>query len=164
MFARQKNSYELAANTTYILRVRFWSHYASGRIRLVIIPTYHHDHYESAYGPYNITSVSWSLYYDRVAMFRYKFTTAGNKLFTMTSSDNLDTCIYVLNPTSTAMTVRYNGTNQNADNLYVDNAGPAQPENLTKTVQANKEYVVFLAFYDPHTVTGPFTITTSNAP
>ena len=157
-------SYELAANTTYILRVRFWSHYASGRIRLVIIPTYHHDHYESAYGPYNITSVSWTLYYDRVAMFRYKFTTAGDKTFSMTSNDNLDTFLFVIDPTSTAMTVRYTGTNKDADSLYDDDSGPGVSSRITKTVQANKEYVVFLAFNDPHNVTGPFTITTSNAP
>ena len=155
-------SYNFAANTTYILRVKFYAGSNSGDIRLAVIPTYHHDNYESAYGPYKLTTVSWSLSNDRVALFRYKFDSAGTVTFTMSSSTNTDTYLYVIDPASTSMMTKYTGSNPGASNLYDDDSGSGLQAMLTKSVQANKEYLVIISFYNPHTMSGSFSINTSN--
>jgi len=155
-------SYDFVADTTYILRVKFYSGSDSGDIRLAVVPTYHHDNYESAYGPYKLTTVSWSLSNDSVALFRYKFDSAGTVTFTMSSSTNTDTYLYVIDPASTSMMTKYTGSNPGASNLYDDDSGSGLQAMLTKTVQANKEYLVIISFYNPHTMSGSFSINTSN--
>ena len=155
-------STSVTANTPYIIRVKFHSDNNSGEIKLSIVPTYHHDNFESAYGPYKITTVNWSLSTDRVALFRYRFDNSENITFTMSSSTNTDTYLYLIDPESTSAITRYNGSNYSADNLYDDDSGGSLQAQLTKSVQANKVYLAIISFYNPHTMSGSFSINTSN--
>ena len=127
---------------------------------MAIAPTYNHDNYEAMYGPYGLTTVSWSLGNNRVAFFRYTFNTAGNVTFTMSS--DIDTYIYIIDPTSNVLSVAYTGSNHNSACLYDDDSGEDNQAQLTKYVQANKEYIVIICFYNPNTMSGEFSITTSN--
>ena len=153
-------SYNFAANTEYIVRISLYSKAKCGKVKLAIMPTYHHDSYEAAYGPYGLTTVSWGLSNDRVALFRYKFSSAGDVTFTMSSSTNTDTYMYIIDPTSTDAMTRYSGSNYTTANLYDDDSGEGLQAQLKKTVVANKEYLVIIAFYNPHTMTGKFAINT----
>jgi len=154
-------SYNFSADTVYFVRVRLYDEEESGKVKIAIMPTYHHDSYDDAYGTYGITTVSWSLSNDRVALFRYQFGSAGNVTFTMSSSTNTDTYLYIIDPASTAEVVRYNGSNYGNANLYDDDSGEGLQAQLTKSVVANKEYLVIISFYNPHTMSGKFAIKTS---
>lgn len=154
-------TYNFTANTEYIVRIRFYSSSTSGTIKLAIAPTYNHDNYEAMYGPYSITKVGWSLSQNRVAFFRYQFNTSGNVTFTMDSEE--DTYIYFIDPSSSALSVAYTGNNQNAACLYDDDSGTDFQAQLTKYVQANKEYIVIISFYNPNTTSGEFSITTTTS-
>ena len=153
-------TYNFTADTEYIIRLRFYSSSTSGTVKLAIAPTYNHDNYEAMYGPYGLTTVSWSLGNNRVAFFRYTFNTAGNVTFTMSS--DIDTYIYIIDPTSNVLSVAYTGSNHNSACLYDDDSGEDNQAQLTKYVQANKEYIVIICFYNPNTMSGEFYITTSN--
>ena len=150
-------SYNFAANTSYKVRVKYYSSSSYGNTKLTIVPTYHHDNYEAAYGTYSATTVSWSLSNNRVALFRYKFDSSGIATFTM--SANVDTYIYVLDPTSTTVVARFSGDNTNAANLYDDDSGGNLQAQLSKYVQAGKEYLIIISFYNPSTMSGDFSIT-----
>ena len=152
-------TYFFTADLEYIIRVRFYSSSTYGTIKLAIVPSYHYDNYEATYGPYSLTTVSWSLDNNKVALFRYKFNTAGNVTFTMSSTT--DTFIYVIDPTSTSLIVKYSGNNQSDINLYDDDSGGNTQAQITKTVQANKEYLVIISFYNPSTMSGDFSITSN---
>lgn len=154
-------SYSFDANTEYIVRISLYNKANYGMVKLAIIPTYHHDSYEDAYGTYGLTTVSWSLGNDKVALFRYQFSSAGDVTFTMSSDTNTDTFLYIIDPVSTAILTRYNGSNCGTANLYDDDSGDGLQAQLTKTVVASKEYLVIIAFYNPHTMSGDFSINTS---
>lgn len=152
-------SYEFEEGKIYILRVKFYYTYVTGAVRIGIVPTYHHDNYESAYGPYGINTWGWSLSINRVALFRYKFSESGDVTFTMLASG--DTYLYVIDPASTDPIVRYTGSNSGAKSLYDDDsAGNFQAE-ITKNVTANKEYLVLISFFNPSYMSGEFKIQTS---
>ena len=152
-------SYEFDESEIYILRVKFYFSSTTGDIRVGIVPTYHHDNYESAYGPYGINTWGWSLSINRVALFRYKFSESGDVTFTMLASG--DTYLYVIDPASTDPIVRYTGSNSGAKSLYDDDsAGNFQAE-ITKNVTANKEYLVLISFFNPSYMSGEFKIQTS---
>jgi hypothetical protein len=155
-------SYNFSADTTYIIRVKFYFKEAYGMIRLAIVPTYHHDNYESAYGPYKLGTVSWSLLNDEVALFRYKFETTGEVTFNMSSSTNPDTYIYIIDPTSTSLVKKYTGDNSSTANLYDDDSGDGLQAQLIKSVRGNKDYLVLISFYNPHTKSGSFSVKTSD--
>lgn len=78
----------------------------------------------------------------------------------MSSADNQDTYLYLIDPTSTELITWYNGNNPGAANLQDDDSAGNYQAQLTKTVQANKEYLVILTFYDPSATSGAVTITT----
>lgn len=80
----------------------------------------------------------------------------------MSSSTNTDTYLYLIDPESTSAITRYNGSNYSADNLYDDDFGGSLQAQLTKSVQANKVYLAIISFYNPHTMSGSFSINTSN--
>lgn len=154
-------SYNFTANTEYIIRIRFFSTDVSGAVKLVIVPTYSHANYESAYGTYGITTVSWKLGIDKVALFRYKFASDEDVTFTMSADD--DTYLYVIDPCSTELLPEYDGSNFDSTNLYDDDSGEYLQAQLTKTVEANKEYLVIISFYSPHASSGDFSIHTRYA-
>ena len=154
-------SYEFDETKIYILRVKFYSASATGGIRVGIVPTYHHDKYESAYGPYGINTWGWSLSTKCVALFRYKFSSSGNVTFTMSS--NVDTHLYVIDPTSTEPIVWYTGSNFGEKSLYDDNSAGSFQAQVTKTVTANKEYLVIISFRNPSYMSGEFKITTTQS-
>ena len=79
----------------------------------------------------------------------------------MSSADNNDTYLYVIDPTSTELITRYTGSNPGSANLYDDDSAGNSQAQLTKTVQANKEYLVILTFYDPSVTSGAVTIRTT---
>lgn len=153
-------SYRFAPGVQYTIRVRFYGTGTYGTTRLAIVRTYTHDNYEAAYGTYGITSKSFNLSTNEVALFRYKFSSSGNATFTMSSADNQDTYLYVIDPTSTELITRYNN-NPGTANLYDDDSAGNYQAQLTKTVQANKEYLVILTFYDPSSTSGEVTIRTT---
>lgn len=130
-------------------------------MKLVIVPTYSHANYEAAYGTYGTTTVSWSLKADNVALFRYKFVNDGDVMFTM-SAEN-DTYLYVIDPTSTDLIEKYLASDYSYDNLYDDDSGGDRQAQLIKTVEANKEYLVIISFFNPHTMSGSFSINTHYA-
>lgn len=154
-------SYNFTSNTEYIIRVRFYATNVSGAVKLAIVPTYSHADYNSAYGTYSITTVNWKLGIDKVALFRYKFATAGDVTFTMSAQK--DTYLYVLDPSSTELITEYDGSNSDATNLYDDDSGGDLQAQLTKTVEADIEYLVIISFYNPHTSSGDFSINTRYA-
>ena len=78
----------------------------------------------------------------------------------MSSDDNQDTYLYVIDPTSTELITQYY-YNPGAANLYDDDSAGNYQAQLTKTVQANKEYLVILTFYDPSATSGAVTIRTT---
>lgn len=151
-------SYEFEEGKIYILRVKFYYTYVTGAVRIGIVPTYHHDNYESAYGPYGINTWGWSLSTNRVALFRYKFSEPGDVTFTMIASG--DTYLYLIDPASTDPIVRYTGSNAGAKSLYDDDSGGNFQAQIRKTVTANKEYLVLISFLNPSYMSGEFQINT----
>lgn len=152
-------SYNFSANISYTIRVKFYSSSVWGNTKVVIVPTYHHDSYESAYGTYASTTVSWKLGYNRVALFRYKFDSDGIATFTMSATE--DTFIYVIDPSSATAIRAYIGNNADSPNLYDDDAGDNLQGRVRKSVQAGKEYLVIISFYNPNTMSGDFSIISS---
>lgn len=155
-------SYNFTANVTYKIRVKFYSSSEYGTTKLTIVPTYNHDSYESAYGTYGTTTVSWSLSNNRVALFRYKFDSDGLATFKMSASS--DTYLYIIDPASTEIIAQYSNSNYDVDNMYDDDSGGNYQAKITKHVQANKEYLVIISFYNPNTMSGDFSITSSLSP
>ena len=155
-------SYNFSANTSYTIRVKFCSSSAYGNTKLAIVPTYHHDNYEAAYGTYSSTTVSSSLGNNAVALFRYKFDSSGIATFSM--SADADSYIYIIDPTSTAVIARFSGDNTDIANLYDDDSGGNLQAQLSKYVQAGKEYLVIISFYNPSTMSGEFSITSRLIP
>lgn len=155
-------SYNFTANVTYRIRVQFYSSSQYGNTKLTIVPTYNHDSYDSAYGTYGTTTVSWSLSNNRVALFRYKFDSDGLATFKMSASS--DTYLYIIDPTSTEIIAQYANSNYDVDNMYDDDSGGNYQAKITKRVQANKEYLVIISFYNPNTMSGEFSITSSLSP
>ncbi len=68
-------SYNFVANKEYTIRVHFYSSSTSGDVRLGIISTYYEENYEDFYGPYGLTTVSWSLPTDKVGIFKLELKT-----------------------------------------------------------------------------------------
>lgn len=93
---------------------------------------------------------------NRVALFRFKFDTAGEVTFIMSS--DYDTYLYVIDPRSTETIVNSTGSNGEAACLYNDDSGGNRQAKVVKTVEANVEYLVFISFYNPSTTTGAFSI------
>ena len=158
-------SYYFEETTNYILRVKIrstnttFTHYT----KLAIVTTYPHSSYESAYGPYSTTAVGWSLGVTRVALFRYRFSQSGTVTFTMSSDDDIDTLLFLIDPSSVNLIQEYTGVNTTAPNLYDDDSGGNGQAQIKKQVTANKEYLAIIAFYDPDE-TGHFKITTTYTP
>lgn len=150
-------SYNFSANTEYIVRVRYYFTSTSGEVKLSIIPTYHHDNYESAYGPYQKVKASWNLPLQTAALFRYQFDAAGNVTFE--TSSEADTYLYLIDPLSTEPIEQFNGSNSTAACLYDDDSAGELQSRITKTVEADKEYLAIISFYNPTTTSGDFSIT-----
>lgn len=155
-------SYNFSSNTQYIIRVKFYSAAVSGNTKLAIVPTYPHDNYESAYGPYNTITVNWSLGNNAVALFRYQFSQSGTATLRMSST--VDTYIYIIDPTTTTVLAEFTGNNITCDNIFDDDTGGDRQALLSKSVQAGKEYLVIISFYNPSAMSGSFSITSSLSP
>lgn len=78
----------------------------------------------------------------------------------MSSDDDIDTLLFIIDPASYALIEEYTGTNTSCDNLYDDDSGGNGQAQIKKYVVANKEYLAIIAFYDPDE-TGQFSISSS---
>ena len=108
---------------------------------------------------YGETTVNWNLGTKAVALFRYQFTSPGTATFRMSS--NVDTYLYIIDPTTTTPIVQFSATNMDCDNLYDDDTYGNLQALLSKKVQAGKEYLVIISFFNPSTMSGDFSITSS---
>ena len=149
-------SYDFENGETYILRVKFFFTNITGKVRIGIIPS-GFTSYTAAYGPYGEGVCADRARTQEVVFFRYRFSESGAVTFTMSSDE--DTYLYVIDPESTDPAVRYNGDNLGADSLYDDDSAGNYQAEITKTVIANKEYLVLVSFYNLNYMEGEFEIT-----
>ena len=76
---------------------------------------------------------------------------------------NIDSYLYIINPRSTDPITRADNTTptntQNAEGLYNDDYNSTTVSQLTKTLLANKEYIIIVCKYNPsNTTNGSYTL------
>lgn len=137
-------SYTVAANTPYILRVKFSSENASGDIKFAITPaSYECADYEEI-EPMTGTGESWSfdLYYDTTFILTFTPSASGTYKIKTVPFDDIDVVVYVVDATST--------TACHCD----DNGSTSQISDFTMSLTANKSYFIVVSASDITTEEG----------
>lgn len=142
-------SYNFIANTQYRIRVRFClTSTQSGNIRLAIIPTSSYDNYESIYSLTDYTlGLTWNFTQNNVKLLTYKYSSAQD--LTMSVTSEVDTYLYIIDPSSTNLIVQASGTATKGNNsLYNDDYNGLNSQ-ITKAFKANIPYLVIVSAYNP---------------
>jgi len=146
-------SYNFAANTQYRLRVKFWSSYQTGEVKVAIVPSLSYDSYENIFqGPENWHSHTGSLQLYKVRLLRYHTSTV--KTIELRTSSSIDTYLYLIDPRSTAPI----SSNFNNPSVYNDDGGGNLQARIVKTLDANIPYLIIVAAYNPSTTSGSYVL------
>lgn len=139
-------SFDVAANTKYIIRVKMWDYLASGSVKVAMIPAKGEcvseatsiQRFEDIITFGDCIFHTASLEYNYANVLVFKPLESGEYVFEISS--NMDTFISIIDPRSP------NALTYNVD--YADNGGMGQNAALTKTLEANVPYVVVYSGYD----------------
>lgn len=141
-------SYNFSANIEYRIRVRFCNTSTqSGDIRLAIVAS-SCDTYESIYSLTDYTlGLTWSFTQNNVNLLTYQY--SSDQDLTMRVTSEVDTYLYIIDPSSTDSIVQASGTStKGKDSLYNDDYDGSDSQ-ITKTFNSNIPYLVIVSAYDP---------------
>lgn len=146
-------SYNFSANTEYRIRVKFCSTSTqSGNIRLAIIPTSSYDTYESIYSLADYTlGLTWSFTQNNVKLLTYKY--SSNQELTMRVTSEVDTYLYIIDPSSSDLIVQASGTSTKGINSLYNDDYNGLGSQITKTFKSNIPYLVIVSAYNPSSST-----------
>lgn len=148
-------SYYFEANTEYKIRVSFCYSSEAGLTKIAIIPTYYCDSYEDiqAYVDYSM-EIRDHFQTNRVEIITCEY--SHEQEMTLTLYANEDTCLYIIDPTSTDAIVETAGGNMGddkyLDNLFNDDFDGAMDSRITKNFEYDIPYLVIFSAYDPAAV------------
>ena len=155
-------SYSFTENKHYRIRLMFSTQPVSGETKFVIIPTTAYSTFEDIqlYTDYT-SNITGTYTLNETNLIRYKSTTEQTR--TLRLQSNIDSYLYIINPRSTDPITRADNTTptntQNAEGLYNDDYNSTTVSQLTKTLLANKEYIIIVCKYNPsNTTNGSYTL------
>jgi hypothetical protein len=139
-------NYNTTANTTYIIRVKYYSASQAGAIKLGITPStgitangVPLTTFESIWGPFSLSGTYTVSVQNETQLLRYKVDSTGTYTFYTdrysSTHDYYDMYLYVVDPTSTEPC------------LYNDDSGGNLQAKITMSLQGGQEYLVITSRY-----------------
>lgn len=147
-------NYVFKHDSTYTLRVKFYSANEAGKLKLAIVPqTGSYASYEAFFqGPENWSSHSGSLKtYDSNIMRYYSST---SKSVTFTADCDFDSYLYIIDPRSTDAI----SSSFDASSVYNDDGAGNLQAKITKQLDGDVPYLVVLTAFNPSTQSGSYMI------
>ncbi len=155
-------SYSFTANKQYRIRVMYSTQPVSGETKFVIIPSASYSTYANIPAYTNSTSNITGTYTQYQSnLISYKSTT--EQTLTLRLQSTVDSYLYIINPRSTDPITRADNTTPNntkdAEGLYNDDYNTTTVSQITKTLLANKDYLIIACKYNPSsTASGSYTL------
>ena len=144
-------NYTVSANTTYYIKVRFYSSSQSGQIRLAILP-YHYSTVDTYEKIDNIDYTGYSFGLDSNirtgSVILYTFTPAYSTLYTLyttaSPSGRIDMYLYLIDPRSTDII----STTMTDDSVYNDDGNGDLQAKIEKEVEQGVPYLLIISPYN----------------
>lgn len=140
--------YYTSANTSYIIRVKFFSSSKLGDTKLTITPAYGAlqtdisalSKYEDIYS-ITSTSFTWNSFATQYYTRMVRYTSSSNATYIFELDSTFDNYIYVIDPRSAKALIK--------DIDFNDDGGSNLNAKLTKNLDANVPYLVIYSAYNP---------------
>ncbi|MBR6768622.1 MAG: hypothetical protein IKM34_03950 [Clostridia bacterium] len=155
-------SHSFTANKPYRIRLMYTTQPVSGETKFVIIPSTAYSTYANIPAYTNSTSdISGTYTQYQSNLISCKFTT--EQTLTVHLQSNVDSYLYIINPRSTNPITQANNnspdTTKDAEGLYNDDYNGIYSSQITKTMLANKDYLIIACKYSPSSsASGSYTI------
>ncbi len=152
--------YYLSANTQYVLRVRLGQFETTGEIKFTVTPAHGllEDPTDTLGAFEDLKYIIFEDNYNFNVTFEpnqtqvFVYVPPENGSYTISTTGNKDTYIYLIDPLS---------TNEITSSNYNDNGGTNNNASLTATLQGQKIYFVIVSLKDPSSITSNTTVNVS---